>query len=406
MMVTCLNLPSLDGDRALLRRIRDVYPDVQIVASGTVCKNLPEEALGDGLVDLSPAAEDELVIRLAADSIAEGRRVTQVPGGLAWKDGDLILSGPPAPHLPLDELPFPAYDLMPMKSYTTSLLGRSVQYAPIYSSRGCPYPCSYCPYPVGLGDRVVYRSPSKVAEEIDIVHELGADGLIFRDQTFTLNRRHAAALCDEIAMRDLSMSWVCETRVDLVNQELLRKMIAAGCVGINYGMETGDPELLENVGKPGANMEDLARAVRLTRRAGLMVQVHLIVGLPGETWDTVHTTLESLFKLKVDSADFNIVTPYPGTKLYDYAQEHDLIVAKSWSDFSSHDPSMRTESMTAEELKQAQQYLSWAFRTQAPFATRWIRRWRLFLRRANKLQVLRRFAFQRAFDGWARPRRQ
>lgn len=392
MLVTCLNLPSLEGDRTLLRLVRDVYPKLPIVASGTVCRTLPEEALRGGLVDLSPMSEEETVIELAANSVAEGRSVSAAPGGLTWKDGRLIPSGPAPPSRTLDELPFPAYDLLPMKAYKMNLLGRVVQYAPIYSTRGCPYPCSYCPYPIGFGSRVRYRTPSRTVQEIEIVHDLGSEGLIFRDQTFTLNRKHAEALCDHIVAKGLGMGWVCETRVDLITSELLRKMRAAGCRGINFGMETGDPELLKSVGKPGATVEDLSRAVSLTRKAGLLTHMHLIVGLPGETWQTIQRTLETLHELKVDNADFNIITPYPGTPLYSYAKEHGLLEAKSWSQFTGVDSVMRTEAMTIDELKQAQLYLDWAFRRKAPFMTRWIRRWRVFRYHANKLERIRGFA--------------
>ncbi len=384
LLVTCLNLPSLDGDRALLRAIRDASPGLPIVAVGTVCRVLPQEALADGLVDFSPMAEEERLIAAAADCVAERRRVLEVPGGLAWIDGSLRSTGPPPPPVPLDEMPFPAYDLMPMKGYTMELLGRRYQYAPIYSSRGCPYPCTYCPYPVGLGSRVQYRRPERTLKEIELVHDLGADGLIFRDQTFTLNRGHSEVLCDALAARRLELKWGCETRVDLVDATLLKKMRAAGCLAINFGMETGDPALFEKIGKPGASTEDLKTAVALTKKAGIFARVHIIVGLPGETWDTIQSTLSTLYELKVDNADFNIITPYPGTSLYRYAKEKGLIEATDWSEYTSVNATMRTEGMTRDELVRAQTYLDWAFRKRAPFVTRWGRRWRVFRYYHNK----------------------
>lgn len=385
LLVTCLNLPSLDGDRHLLRVVRRNYPCLQIVASGTVCKALPEEALRDGLVDLAPVSEEETVIELAAGRVAEGRAPGTAPGGFVWRDGTIVPSGPVPVGRSLDEIPFPAYDLMPMKHYRIQFFGRRLQYAPIYTSRGCPFPCSYCPYPLGLGKKARFRTPSRVIEEIELVHTLGAEALVFRDQTYTLNRRHAETVCDLLAAKKLGMKWICETRVDLVTPELLRKMRAAGCRGINFGMETGDPDLLARVGKPGATFEDLKRGISITRKSGFLAEVHLIVGLPGETWETIHRTLAALHELKVDNADFNIITPYPGTPLFAYAKEHNLISARSWSEFTSVDPVMRTENMTIEELKRAQLYLDWGFRRGGPATARWVRRLRSFRYQTGRL---------------------
>ncbi len=390
LLVTCLNLPSLEGDRALLRAIRGSYPALPIVAAGTVCRVIPQEALAGGLVDLSPMAEEERVIAAAADCVAERRSVLEVSGGLAWKDGGLASTGPAPAPLPLDEMPFPAYDLLPMKDYKMQLLGRTYQYAPIYSSRGCPYPCTYCPYPVGLGSRVQYRSSQRTLREIELVHDLGADGLIFRDQTFTLNHKHSEDLCDGLIARHLGLGWGCETRVDLVDSTLLRKMRAAGCLAINFGMETGDPELFKQIGKPGAAPEDLKSAVSLTKKAGIFARVHIIVGLPGETPETIERTLSALYELKVDNADFNLITPYPGTALYRHAKEHGLIEATHWSDYTSVNATMRTEEMTREELVRAQTYLDWAFRKKAPFLARWGRRWRIFRYYPDKKEQARR----------------
>lgn len=395
LLVTCLNLPSLDGDRKLLELIRGTYPSLPIVACGTVCKTIPEDAIGGGLVDLSPMADEEEVIRLVAECVADGRPVAQAPGGLAWVDGGLVPSGPAPPRRPLDEMPFPTYDLMPMKGYTMMLLGRQLQYAPIFSTRGCPFPCTYCPYPIGLGSRVQYKTPARVVQEIELVRELGAEGIIFRDQTFSLNKKHAEEFCTLLARRDLGMEWSCETRVDLVNETMLRKMRASGCRVIEYGMETGDPHLLETVGKPGANMEDLRTAIRLTRHAGLFARVHIIVGLPGETWETIQRTLDALYELRVDNADFNVITAYPGTGLHKWAEERGYVVARSWSDFTGIDPTMRTEHMTVEDLKNAQLYLDWAFRRRAPFMTRWSRRWRVFRYNADRFERLGNFAKSR-----------
>jgi len=400
LLVTCINLPSLDGDRSLLASIRNAYPGLPIVASGTVCKTLPGDAIGGGLVDLSPMVEEESVIALAAQCLADGLPVTRAPGGLAWVDGALVPSGPAPPARPLDDLPFPAYDLMPMGAYTMRLLGRTLRYAPIFTTRGCPFPCTYCPYPIGLGSKVRYRTPARVIQEIELVRDLGAEGLIFRDQTFSLNKKHAESVCRLLAEKGLGMQWSCETRVDLVTDPMLQLMRKAGCRVIEYGMETGDPELLAAVGKPGATLEDLRDAVRLTRRAGLMARVHLIIGLPGETWQTVQRTLDALFELRVDNADFNVITPYPGTPLHAWAVERGFLLARSWSDYTGIDPAMRTEQMTAEDLKRAQLYLDWSFRRNAPFVTRWGRRWRVFRYNADRMERLGRFVKGRALTAF------
>ena len=174
-------------------------------------------------------------------------------------------------------------------------------------------------------------------------------GFLLRDQSFTLNKRHAAKLCDEIIRRKLDLAWFCEARADEVSRQLLEKMKKAGCKRIHYGVETGNPDILK-IAKPGVNLETIRKAFRLTKEAGLWTQAHIILGWPDDNQKTIQNTCKFLLDLNPDSINWNILTPYPGTKMYQLAQSDSLIATRDWSNYTSHTIVMRNKHLDTIQL--------------------------------------------------------
>ena len=186
----------------------------------------------------------------------------------------------------------------------------------IVTSRGCPYRCAYCSKPV-FGSRFRAQNPERVVEEmIYLQQQFGIKEIAFYDDSFTLDKKRVHAIADEIIAKGLKIDWTCETRVNLVDKELLRKMRQAGCYSVAYGIESASPEIIKTLQKD-ITLEQVETAVRDSREVGLQVVGYFMLGSPGETPDTIRQTINLAKELKVDFAQFSATTPFPGTELYD-----------------------------------------------------------------------------------------
>jgi radical SAM superfamily enzyme YgiQ (UPF0313 family) len=253
----------------------------------------------------------------------------------------------------LDALPDLPYHLLPVEKYWYHGFGKGVPFAAVFASRGCAFKCYYCPYPMGFGGRIVARDPVRVADEIErLKRRFGIGGILFRDQVFTYDRHRTLRLCDEMIRRKLGLRWVVETRLDRVDEELLRRMKDAGCVRVHYGLESGDPRLFARVGKDGVEqrMEKLAENFRLTERLGIHPHMFVLIGLLGETWESIRATIATIRRIQPLTLQVAIVTPYPGTGLYEEARQKGLVATDDWSRYTGFQAIMRTEALATEDL--------------------------------------------------------
>jgi radical SAM superfamily enzyme YgiQ (UPF0313 family) len=172
----------------------------------------------------------------------------------------------------LDSMPFPKWELLPYERYQMpkSSVHANVRFLPMWTSRGCPIGCHYCPYPVGQGEKWRRRSASNVVDEIEhLVNDLGIRYLIFRDPMFSLDQRRVVAICNDIAARGLKVQWRCETRVDYLNEETLTAMAKAGCEGVNFGIESSDVAIQKAVGRRPISREQFVNCIQTCRRLGI-----------------------------------------------------------------------------------------------------------------------------------------
>jgi anaerobic magnesium-protoporphyrin IX monomethyl ester cyclase len=219
-------------------------------------------------------------------------------------------------------LPFPAYHLLADYRYRPHPPhGLARPFMAAVTSRGCPYRCAYCSKPV-FGSRFRGQAPERVVDEIAYLQErFGVREIAFYDDVFTLDKKRAHAIAAGIMERGLKVRWTCESRVNLVDGELLRHMKRAGCYAVAYGIESASPEILEILHKD-ITLEQVEAAVRVTREAGMQTVGYLMIGSPGETPDTIAATLDLARRLRLDFAQFSLTTPFPGTELYQlYRQE-------------------------------------------------------------------------------------
>lgn len=359
IIVSVVSLPSIYADGYLLRRLRNQNKGSKSICIGTVCKVLPDEVAGMDIADVIVMGEPELILPRLIRNIDNNKSIEGVHGICYIEDGRLRKTDMTKEFGDLREFPWPPHSIMPVTRYRDPHFGARMRFFPVWASRGCSMPCSfYCPYPIGLGKRTRLRPSDDLVDEIEhLYRELGVRAFTFRDQCFSSRLGKAEEICDMIIDRKLKIRWLCETRFDMVSYRLLKKMNRAGCERIHFGLETGDPHLLREIGKPGMKLSTVRNAVKMTRQAGIRPMTHIILGLPGETRRTVLKTLATLRDLGIGKVSINIATPYPGTQLFRYASDHGLIDTRDWSRYTSFSAVMRSESMSTRELEDSRAFL-------------------------------------------------
>lgn len=340
-IITEVSLPSLYEDSSFINGLRSLGKHQVIVKTGIAHIPALEEVLKRSKADLCIYGE----VDLSVHKILEG----SAREGTAWIEYGHVDKQDAPPIQNLDLLPLPARDLLAGNRYYYDLLGEGV--TTIQTSRGCPYPCGYyCPYPLVQGKKWRARSARHVLNEIREVVKMGIRKVLFRDATFTLDRKRVLEICRQIAEEGWSLDWWCETRVDCVDRELLKAMKGAGCNGISVGVETGDPVLLEGLAKKGVSIPQLVDLRGWARELGVRVHFLLMVGLPGEKRESIYRTYEIVKTLDPDSLGVTIVTPYPGTPLYFEARDKGWISVEDWSKFGGHTPVISTDDLTPGEM--------------------------------------------------------
>ena len=237
--------------------------------------------------------------------------------GLAWRrtlDADGIVINPDRPFIPdLNDLPIPKHELLPLEKQRMPMIKGPFTF--IVTSRGCPAGCKYCIKHVTYQNSVRVRSAENIVEELEYLVKLGITNIHMYADLFTVNREHVLGLCKLIIERGVKIRWTCNSRVDYVDEEMLRLMGQAGCWLISWGIESANEAILKRVRK-GYKKEQEFRALRWSHAAGIKNWGYFIIGLPGETEETIRETIDYAKQLPVDIALFHIAAPYPGTPFF------------------------------------------------------------------------------------------
>jgi len=368
-VIATLSLPSMKRDISFVRKLRQGLAAVVAVRTLIPYQPIIEEILAESGADYVIHGECDLTIGQILRAETQAGTAYLEAGKLVWHEDDKPTN--------LDALPLPARDLLTNERYCYPLLGQGT--TTVQSSRGCPYACRYyCPYPLVQGRLWRARSPEHVFTELeDIVRNHGLSRVLFRDATFTLDMERTHAICDLIIENKLPLRWWCETRVDRLDEPLLRKMHAAGCAGINVGVETGDEAVMAAQAKRGLTIARLAAFRHLAQEIGVKVHFLMSIGHPEETRRSVVDSYELIRNLQPESLGITLITPYPGTPLFTEAKERDWIESYDWSQYGGHQPVMHTDRLSAKELKEALQRLWCGYglvKKQAQMSTKvWLR---------------------------------
>ncbi len=234
--------------------------------------------------------------------------------GLAWRSQDEIIINPDRPFIPsLDDLPIPRHEMLPLERQIMPMIKGPFTF--IVTSRGCPAGCKYCIKHVSYQNSVRLRSPELIVEELEYLAKLGIHNVHMYADLFTVNREQSMRICELMIERGLKVQWTCNSRVDYVDEELLTMMGKAGCWYITWGIESANEQILKRAHK-GYKKEQAFKALRWAKAAGINNWGYFIIGLPGETKETIRETIDYAKELPLDIALFHIAAPYPGTPFF------------------------------------------------------------------------------------------
>lgn len=330
---------------AVARRVKAIDPSIPVVMGGAHAIYEPEWTLSEPAVDVAIVGEGEDAI-LELLSAWDGRRSVDEVAGIAWRreDGTVVRTKGRSYNDHLDRLPFPVRNDRHMRTYSLY---------EVVGKRGCPFRCSFCGASADHR-KVRFRTPENVLEEVsELFGRYGQKKLYFNDDVFTINKQWAWDFCELVLQRGLRFEWECQTRVDLVDGELLTQMKRAGCESVVFGIDAGNQKNFDLL-KKQITVEQAYLSVRAARDAGLAVWCNFIMGYPWETRRDLQDTIELAQGLDPHFARFFIATPYPGSPLYDMARKQGIIKTLDLAAYSqdSGESILELEHVTGPELSE------------------------------------------------------
>jgi len=302
------------GTLALSRLLRQLNPKIHIAVGGPHATALAREMLEhSSAIDTVICGEGEAVFARLLDALAAGSLPAGIPGTAYRRAGQILLAAPQPRIEDLDSL-------APACAYAPDHI--------VMTSRGCAWDCSFCDSAGMWGRKVRSHSPQYVFKMLDaLVNRAGQKALAIKDETFTLDRDRALAICRGIREQGLNFLWSCDTRADSLDREVLREMRLAGCVRISMGLESASERLLARIGK-GIKLPDAVRAVALARELGFQVRLYMIVGTPGETRQTLEESIAFVRDCRPTEVIWNPYTVFPGTRDFALGVQHGEIDAE------------------------------------------------------------------------------
>lgn len=329
--ITAMTFTLIDVLRTI-KIVKAVSKDTKVVLGGAHVSIYPLETIRIPEVDFVVRREGEITFLKLLDNLHNKEELRKIKG-LVFKDnsGAVINTGPNEFIEDLDSLPFPARDLVPYKKYS-SVLSKHKFITTMFTSRGCPFKCSFCDRP-HMGRRFRMRSAEDVVDEMQTCLDSGIKEILIYDDTFTVNRKRVIDICSEILSRALNITWDIRARVDTVDEEMLNRLKEAHCERIHYGVEAGTEKILKVLNK-GVNLSQIEEAFRLTKKAGLSTLAYFMIGSPTETKADILKTIDFAKRLNPDYVHITITTPFPSTDLYKLALEEKVITQDYWREFA------------------------------------------------------------------------
>ena len=354
--------PSVNPGKRLAKLIKKSWPDIHICAGGTHASNRPWEML-DGGFDSVCIGEGEYSFLRLTEAVLKKHPIDNLPGIITQSTRNAPIKSQWQHVENLDELPVPSFDLLPIEEYfkrkrTYGVITRSSRVLPILTTRGCPSKCTFC-HSV-TGNRIRYRSPQNVVDEIELyVQQYKVKEIQILDDNFAFNREHAISICREIQERNLGIQFWFPTgiREDNIDDQLLIELRRAGCYALSFGLESGSQKVLDLM-KKNKRVAEMREKVLLAKKHGFKVTAGFLFGTPGETLADMAETIKFACSLPLDSLNFQVVSPYPGTEVREIAERNGYLKHSDWEKYDTTwaplESAIETEDFTVADLRRIQ----------------------------------------------------
>lgn len=333
--------------------IKAIDPKITTVIGGPHLTAVPEKTMElFSCLDIGVIGEGEETIIELIKNLEDDTGLSNIPGIIYRRDNDLVKTGPRPFIKNLDDIPFPAWDLLDdfPKSYRPPPFRfKSLPAAYIVTSRGCPYQCIFCDRSV-FGNRCRTHSAEYILALMEYLFKrFGIREILLEDDTFVTFRKRLIEICEGILRKGLKIGWSCLGRADAVDLEILNLMKKSGCWHISYGIETGDPKVMDFIGKK-ISLEKIEQAVHWTKEAGLMAKGFFILGHPIDTHESIQKTIEFALKIPLDDISVAMLTPFPGSMVYEIASQYGEF-DEDWQKMNLLDVVFIPKGITKTELK-------------------------------------------------------
>ncbi len=306
--------------------IKEFDHEIKVIIGGVHPTLLPDEVIKNEWFDFVVRGEGEHTFL----EIASGFKKENI-SGLTYRDANgLVVHNPDRPYIDdLDTIPFPARELYINEP-------ERMDYGYIMTGRGCPFECTYCASKKIWNRKTRFRSEKNVIYELKQVRSrFNTISFYFIDDTFTINRKRAKRICQMIIDEGLDIEWICDTRVDTLDEELLHLMKKAGCTRVKIGVESGSDRILKLI-KKGITKNQIRSAVSLIKEAGIDFTIYLMIGFPTETDSEVQETIRFARELDPKYYSLSILAPYPGTQIYDDVVQAGITLPKEHWEYFFH----------------------------------------------------------------------
>lgn len=328
--------PFFHISKAVAEGIKRVAPQIPITVGGPHITIMKEKALLPAF-DYAFIGEAEESWPQFLNQLEQGRDVSSVAGIIFRRNGEMVSTGQPADITNLDELPAPARHLLDMPRYKLGTLRGRLPFTSIQTMRGCPWKCIFCASEALKTTEMRVRSPRSVVNEMkQVVERFGTRHFYIVDDVMTLWKEHILEIADLITQEGLSITFEGSTRANLVEDDVIARLVKSGLIRLSFGLETVDPEIRKTM-KKQVPLEHYVRANDICNKYGVEALNSVMIGLPGETRETVLATLDFLRNAReVKQANFAIAVPYPGTEFHELAVKGDKGVKLMTEDFSEY----------------------------------------------------------------------
>jgi len=333
LVITELATLTIKDDLEFLKELKQITNSLIAVCGAFVTVNTQNILEENPHIDFVLIGEYELTAKELVEHLINKGELSEVLG-LAYREKGEIKINERRPLISdLDSLPYPDREDFPPNMYPDFTL-----YSPcinLISSRGCPYKCIFCVerHVMYASPKYRVRDPKKVVDEMEMcIEKYGAKQFYFDDQSFVVNKKHVIKICNEIIERGLDIPWTCMGDAIGIDHETLKKMKEAGCIGMKFGVESANPQILKNIGKP-LKLEEAKQVANWCKELGIRSHATFCIGLPGDNRETIMNSLKFVDELNCTTAQIARAIPYPGTPFFEWAKGKGYLITYDWSKY-------------------------------------------------------------------------